>query len=135
MAPWLVQEKNRKQEELDDWLTFPVHAVAVDPEAVVLTVSCACGEYDERPDGCPRFHPTGTVNRAELRYLAGSPKRFVCQKKRLFDKNIHKCGEEERERSTNLSVASNFDWLVFVPGIGQVSRFGERKLPPGRKNK
>lgn len=37
--------------------------------------------------------------------------------------------------STNLSVTSNFDWLVFVPRIGQVSRFGERKLPPGGKQK
>lgn len=36
-VPWSPQEKkNRKQEELGDWLTFPVHAVVVDPEAVVL---------------------------------------------------------------------------------------------------
>lgn len=86
MAPWSMQEKNRKQEELDDWLTFPVHAVAVDPEAVVLMVSCACDVYGELPDGCPRFHPTGTVNRAELQYLAGSPKRRIYQfKEEEFD--------------------------------------------------
>lgn len=86
MAPWSMQEKNRKQEELDDWLTFPVHAVAVDPEAVVLTVSCACDEYGEPPDGCPHFHPTGTANRAEPRYLAGSPERFIYQfKEEEFD--------------------------------------------------
>lgn len=77
MAPWLMREKNRKQEELDDWLTFPARAVAVDPEAAVLTVSCACDEYVELPDGCPHFHPTGTTNRAELRYLAGSPNRVI----------------------------------------------------------
>lgn len=32
---------------------------------------------------------------------------------------------------TNLSVTANLDWLVFVPGVGQVSRLSERKLPPG----
>lgn len=86
MAPWSMQEKNRKQEMLDDWLTFPVHAVAVDPEAVVLMVSCACDEYAELPDGCPRFHPTGRANRAELRYLAGSPERCMHQfKEEEFD--------------------------------------------------
>lgn len=86
MAPWSMQEKNRKQEMLDDWLTFPVHAVAVDLEAVVLMVSCACGECGELPDGCPRFHPTGRANRAELQYLAGSPKRFMQQfKEEEFD--------------------------------------------------
>lgn len=79
VAPWSMQEKNRKQEELDDWLTFPVRAVVVDPEAVVLMVSGACGEYDELPDGCPRFHPMGRANRAERRCLAGSPKRFYSQ--------------------------------------------------------
>lgn len=37
--------------------------------------------------------------------------------------------------ATNLPVTPNFDRLVFIPGIGQVSRFGERKLPPGHKKK
>lgn len=123
MAPWSTQEKNREQEELDDWLTFPVHAVAGDPAAAVLTVSCACDEYAELLGGCPRFHPAGTENRAERRCLAGSPKRFMKQfKEEAFDclkqeKIITKCGEIEGDRSTNLSVASNFDWLVFVPGV------------------
>lgn len=35
----------------------------------------------------------------------------------------------------HLSVTSDFDWLVFVPGVGQVSRFSERKLPPGRNTR
>lgn len=50
-----------------------------------------------------------------------------------INKNIYKCGKIEGERFTNLSVTANFDWLVFVPGVGQVSRFSERKLPPGEK--
>lgn len=84
VAPWSMQEKNRKQEELDDWLTFPVRAVVVDPEAVVLMVSGACGEYGALPDGCPRFHPMGRANRAELRCLAGSPTRFYSQSRERF---------------------------------------------------
>lgn len=37
---------------------------------------------------------------------------------------------EEGKTCAYLSVTSDFDWLVFVPGVGQVSRLRERKLPP-----
>lgn len=40
--------------------------------------------------------------------------------------------EEEEIKQAHLSVASDFDGLVFVPGVGQVSRLGERKLSPGK---
>ncbi len=78
VAPLSQQEKkkNRKrEEELDDWLTFPVHAVAVDPEAVALTASDACDEHGEPLGECPPFRPMETGHRAERRYLVGSPKR------------------------------------------------------------
>lgn len=105
MAPWSMQEKNRKQEELDDWLTFPVRVVAVDHEAVVLMVSGACGECDVLPDGCPRFHPVGTENRAELRYLAGSPARFMHPfKKKRFTVKKHSIKKKKRTRSINKPV-------------------------------
>lgn len=84
VAPWSMQEKNRKQEELDDWLTFPARAVVVDPEAVVLMVSGACGECGELPDGCPRFHPMGRASRAERRCPAGSPEGFYSQPRERF---------------------------------------------------
>lgn len=98
VAPWSMQEKNRKQGELDDWLTFPVRAVVVDPEAVVLMVSGACGEYGVLPDGCPHFHPTGRANRAELRCLAESPKRFDSNSRKIilrFEK-MYKHGKKRR---------------------------------------
>lgn len=80
-----MQEKNRKQEELDDWLTFPARAVVVDPEAVVLMGSGACGECGELPDGCPRFHPMGRASRAERRCPAGSPERFYSVERKFHD--------------------------------------------------
>lgn len=77
MAPWSQQKKkNRKrEEELDDWLTFPVHAVAVGHEAAAPTASAAYDEYGEPPDACPRSHPMGTGRRAERRHPAGSPEK------------------------------------------------------------
>lgn len=43
-----------------------------------------------------------------------------------------KTTEEEEMKRAHLSVTSNFDGLVFVPGVGQVSRLSERKLSPGK---
>lgn len=59
--------------ELDDWLTFPVHAEVVGHGAAVLMVSRACHEYDEPPGERPRSHPMGTENRAQRLFPAGSP--------------------------------------------------------------
>lgn len=73
-VPWSPQEKkNRKQEELGDWLTFPVRAAAADPGAALLSVSDACVECGGRPGGCPRSRPAGRGRRAERRCPVGSP--------------------------------------------------------------
>lgn len=79
---WPQEKKNRKREELGDWLTFPVRAEVVDPEAAVLMVSDACGEHGEPPGGCPHFHPMGTGHRVERRCLVGSPER--CSTRKTF---------------------------------------------------
>lgn len=65
VAPWSQrQKKNRKQaKELDDWLTFPVHAEAVGLGAAALTASRACDECDEPPGERPRSRPMGTGHR------------------------------------------------------------------------
>lgn len=75
---WSPQEKkNRKQEELGDWLTFPVHAAAADPGAALLSVSDACVECGGRPGGCPRSRPAGRGRRAERRCPVGSPEGIM----------------------------------------------------------
>lgn len=137
VAPWLPQEKkNRKREELGDWLTFPVRAEVVDPEVAVLMVSDACDEHDEPPGGCPHFHPMGRGHRAERRCLVGSPGRYSTRKTvQTFNATEQTETEGATKAWAHLSVTSDFDWLVFVPGVGQVSRFSERKLPPGRKTR
>lgn len=90
-VPWSPQEKkNRKQEELGDWLTFPVHAVVVDPEAVVLLVSDACVECGVPPGGCPHFHPMGKGHTAERRCPVGSPERQRTHEAEIIQTLTHK---------------------------------------------
>lgn len=93
------EKRNRKrEEELGDWLTFPVHAVAVGLAAVAPTASGVCDERGEPPGGRPHFHPMGTGHRAERRHQAGSPERHLAS----FNKNIkhfvsHKSKDERNE--------------------------------------
>lgn len=88
VAPWSQQKKkNRKrEEELDDWLTFPVHVVVVGPEAAAPMVSDVCDECGEPPGECPRSHPMETGHRAEHQCPAGSPER---------DTDLHHVIEQE----------------------------------------
>lgn len=105
----------------------------VDHEAVVLTEYDACDEYDEPPDGGPRFHPRGRERRAARRCLVGSPKDGFEQEEQLnHNKKKYFKWFEGMTNKTNLPVTSDFYRLVFVPGIGQVSCFSERKFPPGK---
>lgn len=70
------EKKNRKrEEELGDWLTFPVLVVAVGLEAAAPTASGACDELGEPPGGRPHSRPMGTVHRAERRCPVESPGR------------------------------------------------------------
>lgn len=133
MATWLQQEKNRKrEEERGDWLTFPAHAVVVDLEAVSPMASGACDGCVEPPGGRRRFHPMGTGNRVERRCPAGSPERHL--RRILTNRKCETKTEEETTAETHLPVSSNLDGLVFVPGVGQVSRLRERKLPSAKTN-
>ncbi len=80
VALWSQQEKkkNRKrEEELGDWLTFPVRAAAVCPVAVAPMASGACDEHGEPPGGRPHSHPMGTGHRAERRCPVGSPESLT----------------------------------------------------------
>lgn len=83
MAPWSQQEKkNRKrEEELGDWLTFPVRAAAVDPAAAALTASDACDEHAEPLGECPPSRPMETGHRAERQCPVGSPERYLTSSK------------------------------------------------------
>lgn len=47
-------------------------------------------------------------------------------------KKKQKTAEEEEMKRAHLSITSDFDGLMFVPGVGQVSRLSERKLSPGK---
>lgn len=134
-VPWSPQEKkNRKQEELGDWLTFPVRAAAADPGAALLSVSDACVECGGRPGGCPRSRPAGRGRRAERRCPVGSPEGVTGDKSARSQCGKTQSGKSKGEKQgvAHLSVASDFHWLVFVPGIRQVSCFDERELPPVR---
>lgn len=76
MAPWSQEEKkkNRKrEEELGDWLTFPVRVVVVGLEAGALMASGVCDEHGGPLGGRPRSRPMGRGHRAERRRPVGSP--------------------------------------------------------------
>lgn len=80
VALWSQQEKkkNRKrEEELGDWLTFPVRAAAVCPVAAAPMVSDACDVHGELPGGRPHSRPMGTGHRAERQCPVGSPESLT----------------------------------------------------------
>lgn len=85
--------------ELDDWLTFPVHAEVVGHGAAVLMVSHARDEYDEPLGERPRSHPMGTGHRAECRLPAGSPAQQI-------ESEHVRTGRDPSRRRTELPVTS-----------------------------
>ncbi len=136
VALWSQQEKkkNRKrEEELGDWLTFPVRAAAVCPVAVAPMASGACDEHGEPPGGRPHSHPMGTGHRAERRCPVGSPESLTKIVQTFHVTQKQKWKDNQKKVNLSSPVRHVRFWLACVRSRGWTGEPSSWKEAPSCK--